>query len=172
MSYTAITTSEITTGEPTTNTTATKIKDNFDDHETRLVTLEVGHFEKQYELITGWEGGTGAGFGHSGSPSGSTYQGMFYDVFETATTFVSVDCFAYDGTASGETIDILRSTNGGGSWTSILTAPMTVSGTAFTIVTGTLSGSLSASFPANSIIRVDGTFSGAAPSIKVRYRYR
>jgi hypothetical protein len=40
MSFTAITTGEIASGEPTSMTTQTKIKDNFDNHESRLQSLE------------------------------------------------------------------------------------------------------------------------------------
>lgn len=42
MSYNAITTTEISTGKPTTSTTALKIKDNFDNHEQRIGALETG----------------------------------------------------------------------------------------------------------------------------------
>lgn len=42
MSYIPITSDEITTGKPVANTTQTKIKDNFDDHEDRIDALEGG----------------------------------------------------------------------------------------------------------------------------------
>lgn len=42
MAYVAITTAEIAVGEPTTNTTFTKVKDNLINHETRIVSLEGG----------------------------------------------------------------------------------------------------------------------------------
>src|SRR6185312_11690075 len=38
--YTAINTGEIVSGEPTTNSLWTKVKDDLDDHETRIETLE------------------------------------------------------------------------------------------------------------------------------------
>jgi hypothetical protein len=40
MSYTAITSGEIASGEPNKNDTWTKVKDNFVDHETRIESLE------------------------------------------------------------------------------------------------------------------------------------
>lgn len=40
MAYTAITTGEVTSGEPVSTTTQTKIKTNFDDHEARLQLVE------------------------------------------------------------------------------------------------------------------------------------
>ena len=40
MAFTAITSGEITSGQPVATTTQTKIKDNFDDHETRLEAME------------------------------------------------------------------------------------------------------------------------------------
>lgn len=42
MAFIAITTSEINPGEPVAGTTQTKIKDNFDDHESRMTSLESG----------------------------------------------------------------------------------------------------------------------------------
>ncbi len=42
MSFTAITSGEIASGKPVAATTQTKIKDNFDDHESRIETLEAG----------------------------------------------------------------------------------------------------------------------------------
>lgn len=42
MSFTAITTGEITTGKPVSTITQNKIKDNFDDHESRIESLEAG----------------------------------------------------------------------------------------------------------------------------------
>ena len=42
MSFTPITTQEISTGEPVTNTTMTKVKDNFDNLDSRLTTVEGG----------------------------------------------------------------------------------------------------------------------------------
>jgi hypothetical protein len=44
MSFTAISSGEIASGEPVAYTTQTKIKDNFDDHETRLLAIEAGSF--------------------------------------------------------------------------------------------------------------------------------
>lgn len=43
MSYTAITSGEIATGQPVASTTQTKIKDNFADHESRLQTVEAAN---------------------------------------------------------------------------------------------------------------------------------
>ena len=40
MAYTAITSGEIASGEPTSTTVLTKVKDNFDNHETRIEALE------------------------------------------------------------------------------------------------------------------------------------
>jgi hypothetical protein len=42
MSFTAITTGEIVSGQPVSSTTQTKIKTNFDDHETRIGSIESG----------------------------------------------------------------------------------------------------------------------------------
>lgn len=42
MAFTTITTTEIEVGKPVTNTTADKIRQNFDDHEGRIGTLETG----------------------------------------------------------------------------------------------------------------------------------
>ncbi len=42
MPFTVITSGEIASGKPVASTTQTKIKDNFDDHETRIETLEGG----------------------------------------------------------------------------------------------------------------------------------
>jgi hypothetical protein len=43
MSFTAITSGEITSGKPVAATTQTKIKDNFDDHEQRLLDVEAAN---------------------------------------------------------------------------------------------------------------------------------
>jgi hypothetical protein len=42
MSFSTLTTTEIAVGKPVTNDTQTKIKDNFDDHESRILNLEDG----------------------------------------------------------------------------------------------------------------------------------
>lgn len=42
MSYISLTTNEIATGMPVASNSQTKIKNNFDNHETRIQTLEVG----------------------------------------------------------------------------------------------------------------------------------
>jgi hypothetical protein len=42
MSYTTITTTEIASGKPVSTSTLTKVKDNLDDHETRILGLEAG----------------------------------------------------------------------------------------------------------------------------------
>lgn len=56
MAYSAITTSEIATGQPVANTTQTKIKDNFADHETRILALEGGSSVAYPPIIMGVQG--------------------------------------------------------------------------------------------------------------------
>ena len=166
MAFVAITAAEITTGEPVSTATHTKIKDNFDDHESRLVDLEtVGYKPYRFEAITGWHSGTG----HSGVLNVATYEGMFYDVMSSAITLTAVRVTAL-GTGGGSTneANILLSTDGGSSFNTILSASIGISASAFTTLSGTLT---TTAISATDIFRLDGTFTGSPPAFLVRIEY-
>ena len=142
MAFSTITSAQIDAGEPTTQELFVKIKDNEDDHETRITTLEASQnvFEPIKAHISG-EGYVGDGI-------------LFYratrDIDILGVRVMTLD----DGGDSGSmTIDISKSAAGGGAFSTILTGVITASTTAFTVISGTLIGATTAS--AGDIMRVD-----------------
>lgn len=135
MAYSAITTAEVTAGKATKQEVGVKIKDNFTDHETRIVTLETSL--TQFEPIV-FEV-KGAHY-KSSAEDGVAYYHVPTAINITAVTLLIVD----DGSSGTTTIDIQKSASGGASFATIFSSkPSVAQGSGdFTSDAGTLSGSL------------------------------
>jgi hypothetical protein len=169
MSYTAITTGEIASGEPVKADTQTKIKDNFEDHESRIQTIETGA-GTTYPPMTFRINGP-YGLYSSGSP--------FTDITRTTTNFnititgvrVLIDTAGSSGTTE---VDVLFK-RGAGSWTSILTTKPSAgyaSGNNYASTNGVVNATY-ADLLAGDLIRLDITSvqAGAASGFTVRIDY-
>jgi len=121
MSFTAITSGEIESGKPVRSDTQTKIKDNFDDHESRLQSLEGGASTTYPPLILRVNGPY------------SLY-GALTSILKTTTNFpitiTGVRLLIDTAGSAGITEIDVKYKRGGGSWTSILTTLPSVSYTA------------------------------------------
>lgn len=117
MAFSAITTAQIAVGEPTAKDLFQKSKDNFDDHESRITTLELS--AQSFRPIT---------FEFVGQSLIGDNQ--LVERINFGMTILSARIFLIDSGSSGTlTIDIEKSTNGGGSWASIFsTLPSIASG--------------------------------------------
>jgi hypothetical protein len=112
MAFTSITSTEIATGKPTTNDTWTTVKDNLDDHESRVIALEGGSAVTYPPIILRFNGNM-------------SFLGATTNLIKTVTNFaltvtgvrVYVDVAGSSGTL---TCDIKKS-HSGGAYTSILT---------------------------------------------------
>lgn len=117
MSYSAITTTEIATGKPVANTTLTKVKDNFIDHETRILDLEnggaVAYPPKEMSVR-----------GYYGDPGIRTNWGKWFPNFDITITGVRL-IIDTAGTSGSTEID-LKVNFGGGAYTSIFTTKPSV----------------------------------------------
>ncbi len=116
MSYSALTAAEIAVGEPTSAPLFQKILDNFADHETRLGAIDVGA-----TYLPPIEFGV---FGVLQTPF--AYDGLIQTLTDINITVTA--CRVNVKTAGGSgtlTIDV-EYKRGGGAWTSILTAPVSV----------------------------------------------
>jgi hypothetical protein len=109
MAYVAITTGEITTGEPTTNSTWTKVKDNFTDLDTRITAAEVSVATDPmlFSVIGRYKNFVAIDQGKITVNYNLTVTGIFL-ICNTA------------GSGGSTTIDIKRSRSGG-AYTSLLT---------------------------------------------------
>jgi hypothetical protein len=111
MAYVPINASEITTGEPVTNTTQTKIKDNANNHETRILSLEGGGNTIYPPIILRVNG---------------TYNGCVYEsILKTTLNFnlviTGIRLLIDTAGTSGTTEVNLKYKRGAGSWVNILT---------------------------------------------------
>lgn len=111
MAFTALNTSEIATGEPVANTTQTKIKDNFDNLDGRVTTLEGGGSTVYPPIILNLNGSYHSMNGASG-------------VLKTTCNFnltVTGVRLLIDKAGSAGTTEVdIQYKRGAGSWTSIL----------------------------------------------------
>lgn len=113
MSFVAITTGEITSGQPVASTTQTKIKDNFDNHETRIETLEssVSQFLPIIFRVNGYYG---------------VMDGVLKTTANSTMNLTGVRLLTdVAGSAGTVQIDIKRK-RGGGSYTTIFTTKPSV----------------------------------------------
>lgn len=117
MSYTAITSGEIESGKPVREDTLTKIKDNFTDHESRILAVETGASTVYPPIILRVNG--------------------FYHATNTQTNVVRTTCnfnLTITGVrllidvagASGTTEVDVKYKRAAGSWTSVLSTKPTV----------------------------------------------
>lgn len=119
MSFTAITTPEVTSGKPVTADVGLKIKDNFDDHESRLLSIEGGAgttypsivFRVNGPYYHGWSG---------------TITGLVKSAVNFSITITGVRLIIDTAGSSGTTEIDVKFKRGGGSWTSILSTKPTV----------------------------------------------
>lgn len=112
MAYTAVTTNEIATGKPTTNDTFTKIKDNFDNHETRIEDLEGGSSISYPPIILRVNG-------YYGMPGAKT--GILKTVANFNLTVTGVRIYIDTAGSAGTTTCDIKVSHSGGAYTSILT---------------------------------------------------
>jgi hypothetical protein len=115
MAFTALTTGEITSGQPVSSTTQGKIKTNFDDHETRIGSIESGSSVAYPPLIMRVNGS-----------------------YRTKTAILKTTCnfnlmvsglrliIDHAGTLGTTQVDV-KFKRGAGAWTSILTTLPSVS---------------------------------------------
>jgi hypothetical protein len=117
MPFSALTSGEIATAEPVASTMLTKVKDNFDDHEDRIQTLE-STFQTNLPIILRVNG---------------LYIVQNGVIKTTANSNITIDGVRIlidgAGTAGSTEIDIKRK-RGGGAFTSIFTVKPTISYTA------------------------------------------
>jgi len=108
MAFTALTSGEVASAQPVASTVTTKIKNNFDDHESRIQTLEssvtnnipiIWRVNGYYDVLTG----------------------LIKSTTNMSMSFTGVRILIDKAGSAGTTqIDILRK-RGGGAWTSIFT---------------------------------------------------
>jgi hypothetical protein len=111
MSFSPVTTNEITTGEPVTNATQTKIKNNFDDHEARILAVETGSSAVYPPIIMRW----------GGEYTGRTIQNLLRTTLNFNLTITGIRLLI-DGCGTSGTTEVgLSWKRGVGSWTSICT---------------------------------------------------
>ncbi len=165
MSFSAITTGEIETGKPVAATTQTKIKENFDDHESRLQSIEGGADTTYPPLIFRVNG---AYFAY-GAADG---------ILKTTTNFpilITGVRILVDQAGSAGTLEIdIKYSRAGGAYTSILTTRPTVAYTEGddALSTDGIVDPSEAELQAGDIIRLDQTsFQTAGQGYLVRIDY-
>lgn len=121
MSYTTITTTEIESGKPVRSDTQNKVRDNFEDHEDRLQSLEGGSATTYPPLIMRVNGYYG-------------YYAAQNSVLKTTTNFpitITGVRILIDQAGSAGTTEIdLKVSTGGGAFTSIMTTKPSVASAA------------------------------------------
>ncbi len=131
MSYTTITDAEIETGEPTAQSLFQKIKDDLDDHETRITANETGASTRP-PFTLGVMGLIVADFAEDG---------VDWLRVDQPVTLTGFRLLVHTAGASGTlTVDV-EYKRGAGAWTSILSAPVDAAYTLgdYVTVNGTLS---------------------------------
>lgn len=114
MAFTAITTAQIASGEPTSQDLFQKIKDNFDDLDSRTTVVETANniFRPiQFDVV---------------GPYGAeiVVDGLMYDLLRFDITVLNVILFIHDAGASGTTTVDIEYKRGVGAFTSILSSPV------------------------------------------------
>lgn len=121
MAYVAVTTAEITTGEPTASTLLSKVKDNFSDHEVRLQDLEGGVTSSPPAIILRVNGY---------AMTSTTFTGIVKTAINFNLKITGVRLYIDQAGSSGTTqVDVLYK-RAAGSFTSILTTKPSVAYTA------------------------------------------
>ncbi len=117
MSFSAFNANEIAAGEPNKQELWQKLKDNFDDHETRIEAIETGAITTFLDL----EYSVGGDYSIVGAATGLCYQRMSVDI-----TILAGRLFILTAGSAGTTeIDILFK-RGAGAWTSIFSTKPSV----------------------------------------------
>lgn len=150
MAFTSLTSGEILTGQPTSNTTATKIKDNFDNHEARLISVEGGGNVTYPPLIMRVNG-------HYDT-LGATI-GILKTVTNFALTITGIRIYIDEAGSSGSTEIDLKFSRAGGAYTSVLnTKPSVVfSAGNDAVSTNAILNSSYVDLEAGDILRLDTT---------------
>lgn len=117
MSFTTIGSSSIATGEPSTNTLWTQVKDNFDNHETRISDVEAGNTTVYPPLIFYYQG-------DYTSLNGAV--GMLKTTLNFNLTVTGVRLLIDKCGSSGTTEVDVKFKRAAGAWTSIMTTKPTV----------------------------------------------
>jgi hypothetical protein len=116
MAFTPITTAEITTGEPVSNNTQTKIKENFDNLDARATALEGGGNTVYPPLV----------FRVNGSYINYVMNGLLKTTLNFNITVTGVRILIDTAGASGTTEIDLKYKRGAGAYTSIFTTKPSV----------------------------------------------
>lgn len=111
MSYSAITTQEVTTGEPTSAAMLLKVKDNLHSHELRLQDLEGGDASSPAPITLSFEGSYGVSY----LDSGKGKMAINFDLRITGVRLYIDKC----GVSGTTDVDV-KFKRGVGAWTSIL----------------------------------------------------
>jgi hypothetical protein len=122
MSYSAITSDEVQAGKPVTSSLLTKVKDNFTDHETRMVDLENGSAVDYPPIIMRVNGAY------------SSVLGVAVNYLKTTCNFnlrvTGVRLIIDTAGSSGTTEIDIKYSRAGGAYTSILTTKPSVASSA------------------------------------------
>jgi hypothetical protein len=111
MAYVPINASEIATGEPVSNTTQTKIKDDLTNHETRILSLEGGTNTIYPPII----------LRVNGTYNGCVYENMLKTTLNFNIVITGIRLLIDTAGTSGTTEVNLKYKRGVGSWVNILT---------------------------------------------------
>jgi len=153
MAFAAITSTEIQVGKPVTTNLFTKIKDNFDDHESRITATEAA--VQVFRPIT---------FDFLGQSLVGDNQAVERVNFNIS--LLSARIFLIDNGSSGTlTVDIEKSTNSGASWASIFsTLPSITSASPdYSLSTNQVFSTIPTTFNTGDLIRInlDSVISGS-----------
>lgn len=163
MAYTAITTAEITAGEPTTQDLFTKIKDDFDNHETRITNVELAvssYRPLEYEVNGGYWGLT------------VPYTGLLYDRINFNMTLLAARLIIYQAGTSGTTEVDVEYKRGAGAWTTIFTTTPSVAYSAGDLAISTNAILAVTSLEAGDLLRVNlDTVQQVAFGFKLQLEY-
>lgn len=113
MSFSALTSTEIATGKPTSNSLLTKVKDNFDDHESRIQVVESGGAVTYPPIIMRVNG--------KYYDLGAT-TGLLKTVTNFDLTITGVRIYVDNAGSSGTLTCDIKVSSGGGAYTSIFTS--------------------------------------------------
>lgn len=117
MAFNPITSGEITSGKPVRADTQTKIKDNFDDHESRILAVETGASTVYQPIVFSVYG--------SYAPKAGTNQ-ILVTTCNFNLTITGVFLIVKTAGSAGTTEIDVKYKRGAGSWTSVLTTKPTV----------------------------------------------
>jgi hypothetical protein len=147
MSYSALTTTEVTTGQPASSSTFSKIKDNFSDHESRIETLEAGSSVDYPPIILTVNGY----FGQSITLPGTIYTVTNFNLRITGAYVYIINC----GGSGTTEIDIQKGS--GGVYASIFNTRPSVDFSAgnLAISTNSVIDGTAGTFSASDVIRLD-----------------